>query len=372
MGRLHSRAYLAARQHYPEAVRPPDLVVAADPDAVSRAYAEDVLGYRQSCADYRQVIAHPEVDAVSICSPNFLHREIALAAVAAGKPFWIEKPMGRDVGEARAIARAAQAAHLRTAVGFNYRHAPAVAHARTLVRSGALGRITTVRASLLADYSADPAGAFTWRFRRDLAGSGVLGDLLSHGVDLVHHLVGPIEAVSAATGTFIESRPLPTAQTAGHFSRGRTDGPRAEVENDDCAAAVARLSCGAIATLEASRVAVGPRAEYAVEVYGTRGSLRWNFARMNELHVADSPTGYRTILAGPGMGDFDRFQPGAGTGMGFDDLKAIEAALFLRSVAQNEQLAPSAADGLAAAEVIDAIERSAATSAWVDVERFTP
>ncbi|WP_316294168.1 Gfo/Idh/MocA family protein, partial [Clavibacter michiganensis] len=183
-------------------------VAAADPDERGRAHARDVLGYDTAVNDYREVLADPAVDVVSICSPNFLHHEMALAAVAAGKPFWIEKPMGRSLSESREIAEAAEAAGLVTSVGFNYRHDPAVARARELVRSGALGTITNVRVSFLADYSADPLGVLTWRFLREKAGSGVMGDLLSHGVDLAQFVVGRIAAVSAAKETFIRRRPL--------------------------------------------------------------------------------------------------------------------------------------------------------------------
>ncbi|MDR6868882.1 putative dehydrogenase [Microbacterium resistens] len=367
MGRLHSRAYLAAAQHYPDLPTRARLIVAADPDERGREHAVDALGYREAVADYRDVLAHPEVDVVSICSPNFLHHEIALAAIAAGKPFWIEKPMGRSAEESGAIARAAEAAGLVTAVGFNYRHAPAVAKARELVRSGALGTVTNVRVSLLADYSADPAGALTWRFQRERAGSGVLGDLLSHGADLAQFVIGRISSLTGLTETFIAERPLPSGGAASHFSRGEEGAPTGPVENEDYASALVRFASGAVGTLESSRVAIGPRAEYGLEVYGTKGSLRWDFQRLNELQLADSPAGYRTVMAGPDFPGFSAFQPGAGTGMGFDDLKTIEAALFLRSVAEDRQLAPSAADAWSAAEIVDAVQASAASGAWIDV-----
>ncbi len=367
MGRLHSRAYLAAPRHYPDLPVTCELVVAADPDPHSRAHATEILGYREAVADYAQVLDRDDVDVVSICSPNFLHHEIALAAIAAGKPFWIEKPMGRSVAESSEIARGAAAAGLVTAVGFNYRHAPAVAHARKLVSEGALGTITNVRVALIADYSADPDGALTWRFQRERAGTGVLGDLLSHGADLAQYVVGRIASVSGMTETFIRERPLPASGAASHFSKGASDAPRGQVENEDYAAVLARFDSGAVGVLESSRVAIGPRAEYRLEVYGTKGSLRWDFQRLNELQLADDAAGYRTIMVGPGYGDFANFQPGAGTSMGFDDLKTIEASLFLRSVVEGRQLAPSAADAWSASEIVDSAVRSAASGAWTPV-----
>ncbi|TDT61703.1 Gfo/Idh/MocA family oxidoreductase [Frigoribacterium sp. PhB116] len=367
MGRLHSRAYRAVAEHYPELPVRAELVSAADTDAGARHHAETVLGYRRTTADYREVIADPEVDVVSICAPNFLHHEVALAAAAAGKPFWIEKPMGRSAAESSEIARAASDAGVVTSVGFNYRHAPAVARARELVRSGALGTVTNVRVSLLADYSADPLGALTWRFQRDRAGSGVLGDLLSHGADLAQFVVGRIDSVTGLTETFIRERPLPGSGAAGHFSKGAEGGATGAVENEDYAAVLGRFDSGAVVVLESSRVAIGPRAEYALEVYGTKGSLRWDFQRLNELQVADDTSGYRTVMAQPGFGDFARFQPGAGTSMGFDDLKTIEAQLFLRSVVEGRQLAPSAADAWSAAEIVESAVRSDRARAWETV-----
>lgn len=367
MGRLHSRAYLAAAHHFPDLPVRAVLHTAADPDPGGRAHAVEALGYRRAVADYRELLADPEIDAVSICSPNFLHHEIALAAAAAGKPFWIEKPMGRSAAESREIAEAAADAGLVTSVGFNYRHTPAIAEARRLVREGALGTITNVRVSFLADYSADPTGALTWRFIEERAGSGVMGDLLSHGIDLAQFVVGRVSSVTAATEVFISERPLPTAGAASHFSSGDAGGPVGKVENEDYAAMIARFDSGAVGVFESSRVAVGARAEYIIDVYGAAGSLRWDFQRLNELRLADDRAGYRTIMAQPGFGDFARFQPGPGTSMGFDDLKTIEASLFLRSIAEGRQLAPSAADGWATAEVADAALESARTGAWVDV-----
>src|SRR4029450_2792588 len=196
MGKLHSRAYQAVPHVYPEAGLPPRLVHAADtaPDRV--VYAREVLGYERGSSDYREVLADPEVDVVSICAPNVLHREIGVAAAEAGKHFWIEKPVGRTVKETAAVAAAAGAAGLVTSIGYNYRHAPAVEHSRELIASGALGRITNVRAVFFSGYAAEPKGALSWRFKRELAGSGALGDLLSHVVDLVRYLISPIPAGS--------------------------------------------------------------------------------------------------------------------------------------------------------------------------------
>lgn len=367
MGRLHSRAYLATRQYYPELARRARLVMAADPDPQGRQHADEALGFEQTTTDFRELLAHPDVDVVSICAPNFLHHEIALATIEAGKPFWIEKPMGRSALESREIAERAEAAGLVTAVGFNYRSAPAIVEARRIIRSGQLGRVTNVLISMMADYAADPAGVFTWRYETGRAGTGVLGDVLTHGFDLAHYLVGRIGSVTSTTEKFVPARPLPAGVSANSFDKGQASSELREVENEDYAAMLARFDNGAVGVIEASRVAVGPRTEFVIEVYGTQGSVRWNFERMNELLVADSPAGYRTVMSDATFGDFGRYLPSVGAGIGFNDLKTIEAARFLRSVIEQRQLAPSAADGWAASEVVDAVVASSESGAWTNV-----
>lgn len=371
MGRLHTRSYKQLQERFPEVDVKINLAVACDPIEETRHVAVDELGFDRAVSDYRELLADPEIDVVSICSPNFLHREIALAAIEAGKPFWIEKPMGVSAAESREIAEAAEKAGLITGVGFNYRHTPAIEKLRELINEGRLGRITNVRAWLLADYASQPDGPLTWRYNRELAGAGVVGDLMSHGADLIQYLVGRIDTVTALTDTFIPERPIPTKAGVGHSGWEVSDelGP---VENEDYVAILARLDSGVVGTLEASRVAVGPRAEYMVEVYGTNGSARWNFEDLNDLEICigrnNEFQGYTRVMAGPAnFPNFARFQPGAGTSMGFDDLKAVEAAKFVQSVLTGEQLAPSAADGWSAAEVDEAVVRSVESGQWEKV-----
>ena len=375
MGRLHASSYQRIPSRFPELGIRPRLVVAADPIEENQRAAVEQFGFERAVASIDEVLADPEVEAISICSPNFLHRDFAVKAAAAGKPFWIEKPMGVSAAQSREIRDAAAAARdgagIATAVGFNYRHAPAIAHLRELVAGGRLGRITNVRCWLIADYASSPEGPLTWRYDRAKGGSGVIGDLLSHGADLVQHVTGQrIAEVSATTDIFVRDRPIPTKLGVGHGGF-EVDEERGEVENEDWVAALARLDGGAHATLESSRVARGHHSDYALEVYGTEGSARWSFTRMNEFEVmigeGGTEHGYTTVLAGPGHGDYARFQPGPGIPMSFDDLKTIEGAAFLSDAVHGTQLAPSADDGLSAAEICAAIVRSAASRSWEDV-----
>ncbi|MCI1747949.1 MAG: Gfo/Idh/MocA family oxidoreductase [Acidipropionibacterium sp.] len=376
MGRLHARAYRALGERFPEVAADIRLVSCCDVLEENRRQAVDVLGFERAVEDYHELINDPEVDVVDICAPNFLHHEIAMAAIEAGKPFWIEKPMGISAEQSADIARGAEAKGLITSVGFNYRHVPAVQYARQLIAEGRLGRITNARVWLIADYASDPKGPLTWRYEKGRAGAGVVLDLMGHGEDLVQYLLKDrITEVTALTDTFIDQRPKPLKAGIGHSGWVVSDelGP---VENEDYCAIIARFSRGAVCTMESSRVSVGPRAEYIVEVYGTEGSIRWNFEDLNHIEVClgrdnGAVQGYVKAMAAPDFPDFSRFQPGAGTSMGFDDMKVIEAAKFISGVLDQTQYGPSAADGWSAAEIDDAVVASASDHAWHQVRPVT-
>jgi predicted dehydrogenase len=367
MGKLHSHAYQAIAQVYPELKIRPRLVHAADTAPDRADYAREVLGYAKAGTDYRDVLADPDVDVVSICAPNMLHREIGVAAARAGKPFWIEKPVGRDAAETAEVAAAARAAGVVTSIGYNYRHAPAVERVRELIAAGELGRITNVRAAFFNSYASEPNGALSWRFRRDQAGSGALGDLLSHVVDLMQYVVAPITEVSSLLSTVYTQRPVLPMGSATHFAVIE-NGELGEVENDDYVAALARFATGAVGTLEASRVSVGPQCGLGFEIFGTEGSATWNFERMNEFQLClgrgGANAGYTTVLGNAQLGDYGRFQPGPGHSMGYDDLKVIEAKKFLVAVTGGEQRNSTIEEALADAEVISATAVSAQDGAW--------
>jgi predicted dehydrogenase len=309
------------------------------------------------------------VQAVSITAPNFLHREIGVAMAEAGKHIWIEKPVGLTADDARAVADAVAKAGVQAAVGFNYRNAPAVEAARDLIASGEIGTVTHVRIRLLSDYAAHPEGALTWRYERERGGSGVLGDLASHGADLARHLLGDIASLAADTAVFVPERARPTGATAGH-SRA-TGGELGPVENEDYVNCLLRFASGARGVLEACRVSVGEQNNYGFEVHGTKGAVFWDFRRMNELGVSrgtsyqDQPVS--TVYVGPGHGEYGAFQPGAANGMGYDDLKVIEAHRFLRSVAEGTPHGATLEDAVASAVALDAMARSADQRGWVDL-----
>ncbi|MFF9092454.1 Gfo/Idh/MocA family protein [Streptomyces sp. NPDC014802] len=367
MGRVHTQAYARVPHHFPQLPLRPRLVAVAEevPGRAEEAAAQ--FGFASTTRDWRDLAADPRVEAVSVTAPNFLHREIGVALAEAGKHLWIEKPVGLNAEDARAVADAVARAGVQGAVGFNYRNAPAVEAARELLASGELGTVTHVRIRLFSDYAAHPEGALTWRYERERGGSGVLGDLASHGVDLARYLLGEIASLTADTAIFVPERARPTGATAGH-SRA-TGGALGPVENEDYAGCLLRFASGARGVLEACRVSVGEQNAYGFEVHGTRGAVFWDFRRMNELRVSrgttyqDQPVS--TVYVGPGAGEYAAFQPGAANAMGYDDLKVVECHRFLRSIAEGTPYGATLADAVHSAVVLDAMARAAASGAWV-------
>jgi predicted dehydrogenase len=309
------------------------------------------------------------VTAVSITAPNFLHREIGVGMAQAGKHIWIEKPVGLNTADARAVADAVEQAGVQGAVGFNYRNPPAVAAAREMIRGGELGSITHVRFRFFSDYAAHPQGALTWRYERDRGGSGVLGDLASHGVDLAWYLLGDIEALIADTTIFLPQRARPTGgATAGHT---RATGEMGPVENEDYVCCLLRFASGARGVLEASRVSVAEQNNYGFDVHGTKGAVFWDFRRMNELGVSLG-TVYQdqavsTVYVGPGHGEYAAFQPGSANSMSYDDLKVIEAYRFLRSIVDGTPHGATLQDAVRSAAALDAMTTSAQSVSWVKI-----
>lgn len=372
MGRVHTESYSRIRHHFPTLGLHPRLVAVADevPGRPEEAAAQ--FGFAKAVSNWRDLLTDPEVDLISVTAPNFLHREIGVAVAEAGKHLWIEKPVGLVTQDAVAVRDAARTAGIRTQVGFNYRNAPAVQHAVELIRSGAIGTVTHASVRLLSDYAAHPDGALSWRFSRQAGGNGVLGDLMSHGVDLAATLLGPITEVVADTAIFLDQRPIPTGATAGH--QRASGGELGPVENEDWISALAHTATGARVHLEASRVAVGDQNNYGFVVHGTAGQLAWDFRRMGELVLSaggDSPA-YQdqtstTLFVGPGHGDYAAFQPGSGISMGYGDLKIVELRNLLLAIESGQDVGATLDDAVRSSATLDAMSASVESRGWVDV-----
>src|SRR5258708_8459931 len=287
-----------------------------------------------------------------------------------------EKPVGSNPEETAEIEAAARKGGIITGVGFNYRWVPLVQYARELVQDGKLGRLNHCRGRFFSMYGSNPHSVLSWRFERDVAGMGTLGDLMSHVADMAHMLVGPVKRVVGTQHTFIKQRPLATKGEGTHFTL-RTDGPVGDVTNEDYVGALVEFSNGAVGTFETCRAIFGPKCEMAFEINGTRGAISWNFERMNELNVYlpdenKGHDGYVRLVSGPEHPFHVNFNPAPGTGLGYNDLKTIEAYQFLKSVADGKQGEPGFAEALAVARLQNAVSRSWESGTWEDVRALEP
>ncbi|MEV4709477.1 Gfo/Idh/MocA family oxidoreductase [Actinoplanes sp. NPDC049316] len=375
MGAAHSQAWRTVNHAFdlPLSARM-SVVCGRDEGKVAAAAAK--LGWEAHATDWRAVVQRDDVDLVDICTPGDTHAEIALAALAAGKHVLCEKPLANSVAEAREMAEAAAAAQakgIRAMCGFNYRRVPAVALMRQLVASGRIGTLRHVRAVYLQDWIVDPEFPLVWRLRKDVAGSGALGDIGAHIVDLTQYVTGQlITGVSALTETFVRERPLPV-EASGLSAAGNGHAGSGEVTVDDAALFLARLDGGAVATYEATRFATGRKNGLRVELNGSQGSVAFDFERMNELEFYDAtvPTaeqGFsRILVTEPDHPYMAAWWP-AGHLIGYEHSFTHEVHDLIAAIAAGEDPAPSFADALQVQLVLDAVERSAASSAWVPVE----
>ncbi|HMH90299.1 MAG TPA: Gfo/Idh/MocA family oxidoreductase [Streptosporangiaceae bacterium] len=367
MGAAHSQAWRTAA-HVLDLPLTPRMVALAGRDAAAAGAAARRYGWAAAETDWRALIGRPDVQLIDICAPGDAHAEIAIAALDAGQHVLCEKPLATTVPQARAMAAAAARASargVRSMIGFNYRRVPAVALARELVRAGRLGEVRHVRASYLQDWLADPSFPLTWRLQREHAGSGALGDLGSHIVDLAQYLSGElITGVSGISATFVGERPLAGAAGAGPVAGA--------VTVDDAALFTARLGPG-LGSFEATRFASGRKNELRIELNGERGSLAFNLEQVNELqfydHAQDAATaGFRRILVTePGHPYLSAWWP-PGHVLGWDVTFTHEIADLVTAIAAGTDPAPSFADGLQVQRVLAAVEDSAAhQSQWTPV-----
>lgn len=367
MGAAHSQGWRTVGRVFDLPLRPAMAAICGrDPDAV-RAAAEK-HGWAAAETDWRALIARDDVQLVDICTPGDSHAEIAIAALEAGKHVLCEKPLANSVAEAEAMVEAARRARERgqiATVGFNYRRTPAIAHARRMVRDGRLGVLRHVRVSYLQDWLVDPESPLVWRLRREHAGSGALGDLGAHIVDLAQYLAGePLVGVSALTETFVRERPLPDgAATTG--LGGRAGGAaRGAVTVDDAALFSGRLASGALASFEATRFAAGRKNALRIELNGERGSLAFDLERLNELHFHDhtepaTDAGFRRILVTePEHPYLEAWWP-AGHALGYEHTFVHQARDLVLAIDARTEPEPSFADGLQVQRVLAAVEESA-------------
>jgi predicted dehydrogenase len=353
MGKAHSHAWRNVGAFFDVPAIDQRVLVGRDAEAVAEAAAN--YGWAESATDWREVIARDDIHIVDICAPGWLHAEIAIAALEAGKHVLVEKPLANTLSESEKMVDAARAARERgvaSMVGFNYRRVPALAYAQQLIAQGRLGTVREVRASYLQDWLADDTAPMTWRLRKETAGSGALGDIASHAIDQVQFLTG--DTVTEASGrlhTFVGRRPGP-------------DGPE-DVTVDDAAWATLSLASGAVASVEVSRVAAGRKNSLRIEVYGSEGALAFDLERLGELEFLDATApaeeqGFRRIVVTePGHPYAGAWWP-QGHMIGWEHTFTHQVRDFLTAIRDGAAPSPSFEDGLQVQRVLAAIEESAA------------
>ncbi|KRE69149.1 Gfo/Idh/MocA family protein [Arthrobacter sp. Soil762] len=354
MGKAHSNAWRNVASYFDVPAIEQKVLVGRDATQVAEAAAK--YGWAETATDWRSVIERDDIDIIDVCAPGWMHAEIAIAALEAGKHVLVEKPLANTIAEAEAMTVAAAAARARgvqSMIGFNYRRVPALSLARELIAEGRLGTVRHVRAAYLQDWLSDAESPMTWRLRKETAGSGALGDIASHAIDQVLYLLGDaVTEVSGRLHTFVASRPGP-------------DGPE-DVTVDDAAWATLTLASGAIASVEVSRVATGQKNSLKLEIYGDKGTILFDLENLNELGFLDATVpvreqGFRRILVNepehPYMG---AWWP-QGHIIGWEHTFTHQIRDFLLAVQSGEAPSPSFEEGLNVQHILSAIEESAAS-----------
>jgi predicted dehydrogenase len=374
MGAAHSQAWRTAPRFF-DLPLDPTMSVVCGRDAGRAAEAAERLGWAESATDWRAVVARDDIDLVDICTPGDSHAEIAVAALEAGKHVLCEKPLANTVAEAELMAAAAERAHaagVRAMVGFTYRRVPAVALARQLVAEGRIGEVRHVRAQYLQDWIADPQAPHSWRLDKERAGSGALGDIGAHIVDLTQFITQDrITEVSGQLATFVKERPV-AAEHSGLSGTAGGAGETAPVTVDDAAVFLAKFTGGAVGVFEATRFATGRKNAIRIEINGAKGSLAFDFEDMNVLHLFDATepdetAGFKRILVTePGHPYVAAWWP-PGHGLGYEHGFTHQVVDLVTAIAEGTDPTPTFDDGLQVQRVLAAVETSSDTRQWQEI-----
>jgi predicted dehydrogenase len=372
MGAAHSQAWRSASRFFDLPLRP-RMTALAGRDAARVAAAAERLGWESTETSWQALVARDDIDLVDVCTPGNTHAEIAIAALEAGKHVLCEKPLANTVAEAEAMSAAAERAEgqgIRAMVGFTYRRVPAIALARKLVADGRIGTIHHVRAQYLQDWIVDPEAPLSWRLEKASAGSGALGDIGAHIVDLTQFITGDtLSRVSGRLRTFVDERPLPAEHAGLSGTAGSGRGP---VTVDDAATFLGEFRGGALGVFEATRFANGRKNAIRIEVNGSRGSLAFDFEDMNLLHFFDGTedaetAGFRRILVTEPQHPYVAAWWPPGHLIGYEHGFTHQVVDLVSDIAAGTNPAPSFHDGLQVQRVLAAVETSSDTDSWQEV-----
>ncbi len=367
MGKAHSNAYRQVGRFFDLPVEVGMHTLCGRNEAKVREAAEN-YGWENVETDWRKVVANPEIDVIDISTPGNLHAEIAIAAAEAGKAVFCEKPIGNTLEEAERMAAAVRKAGVPNAVFHNYRKAPAAALVRRMIDEGKLGTIYHFRAVYLQDWIADPSFPLVWRLQKEIAGSGTHGDIDAHIIDMARYLIGEFDEVVGLLHTFVKQRPLAGEIDASLGAKASTE--MGDVTVDDAAMFLARFKNGALGTFEASRFAVGRKNHHRWEINGSKGSVVWDLEKMNELQYyseedEEGYRGFRTIQVTEGSHPYAGHYWPVGHIIGYEQTFIDLLADAFAAMAAGKPISPDMEDGLRNQRVLDAVERSSESRAWV-------
>ncbi|MBI3469661.1 MAG: Gfo/Idh/MocA family oxidoreductase [Planctomycetes bacterium] len=373
MGKAHSDGYIKTPVFFHEISAKPVMTAICGRNEGKVKEAAAQYGWKSHETDWRKLVARPDIDVIDVSTPNNSHAEISIAAAKAGKHVFCEKPLAMSLAEAKEMRDACNQAKVKHMVAFNYRRVPAVAFAKQLIGQGKIGTIYHMRAVYLQDWILDPNFPLVWRLDAKVAGSGALGDLGAHILDLAYYLVGPIKAVSATTATFIKQR-KELADVTGGLGAAAGKGA-ADVTVDDAFVAITQFENGALGTFEATRFANGRKNYNCFEINGSKGSIVFNLERMNELQFLsseddDSIQGFRDIIITNGAKHpyVGHWWPG-GHIIGWEHSHIHQIADLCDAIGKNQMPSPSFDDGVKNQAVLDAVERSAKSRRWEEVAK---
>ncbi|MBE6615945.1 MAG: Gfo/Idh/MocA family oxidoreductase [Ruminococcaceae bacterium] len=340
-----------------------------DAEWVAQAAAQ--FGWDSYETSWEALVGREDIDIIDITAPSNMHKVIAIAAAENGKHIFCEKPLALNLADAREMLETVNRTGVKHQIGFNYRFAPAIQLAKKIITDGKLGTIRHVRASYLQDFITDPEFPLVWRLQKDICGSGSLGDLGAHFIDLARFLVGDFKSVMGMQKTFIKSRPL-VERMEGLTANAQADAPRGEVDVDDGTVFIAEFDCGALGVFEATRFSAGHKNDLFIEVSGDRGSVKFTFERMNELQFYSAEDeeglqGFRLIQASEGVHPYMTHWWPVGHVIGYEHTFVHEMYEFVRSIVNDTPTCPSFADGVECSRVIEAVELSSQRRAMVDI-----
>mgnify|MGYP001172747114 FL=1 len=374
MGKAHSIAYAGMPMFFWPAPAQPVRKIVVDVTEEMAKTAAERYGFESYSTDWKKVVEDPSVDIVDIVTPNNMHAEIAIAAAKAGKHVICEKPLARTADEAKSMWDAVRDAKVKHMVAFNYRRTPAIALAKKYIEEGSIGKILNFRGTYLQDWSADPNSPLSWRFRKSVAGSGALGDIATHVIDMARYLVGDISEVMAVAQTWIKERPVQSGSVdlLGTV-KADADVKKEPVDVDDEISTLLRFDNGAVGSIEATRNAWGRNNFITLEIHGELGSIYFNYERRDELQVCFSSDpadrrGFRTIYTGPAHPYGHALWPIPALGIGYTETKIIEAYDFIDAIVNDKDVSPNFYDGYRIAVISDAILTSAEKNAWVSAK----